>query len=213
MRTGLLDGKLYRICEWISRLAYINILWILFTIIGFVLLGFAPATVALFTIVRKWLLFHDDDVPIFKTFIQTYKSEFWRANRIGLLLMAMAYVFSIDVLYIGHLPAVWRFPFIAILPLVLIFYTVALLYVFPLYVHYELRFWQYIKYAFLIGMVNPFRTIGVMISIGALLIALVYIPGLIPFFGISLLALIVMGNALQVFRKTEEKQVAMRQVE
>ncbi|KPC99769.1 hypothetical protein LR69_02005 [Geobacillus sp. BCO2] len=98
MRTGLLDGKLYRACEWITRLAYINLLWLVFTVFGLVILGIAPATVALFTIVRKWLLFHDHDVPVLKTFVRTYKGEFWRANRIGLLLMAAA-IFSISIFY------------------------------------------------------------------------------------------------------------------
>ncbi|BDG36084.1 DUF624 domain-containing protein [Saccharococcus caldoxylosilyticus] len=58
MPSGLLDGKLYRVCEWITRLACINILWMLFTLAGLIVFGIAPATVALFTIVRKWLVFH-----------------------------------------------------------------------------------------------------------------------------------------------------------
>ncbi|ADU94250.1 YesL family protein [Geobacillus sp. Y412MC52] len=211
MRTGLLDGKLYWACEWITRLAYINLLWLFFTVLGLVILGIAPATVALFTIVRKWLLFHDSDVPVLKTFVRTYKGEFWRANRIGLLLMAVAYIFYIDLLYIVHVPMEWRFPFSVALLVILIFYAVTLLYVFPIYVHYELRFWQYIKYAFLIGMANPFMTLVMLISVGALFVLLMYIPGLIPFFSISSLALVVMSGALRVFRKTEEKQAARKQ--
>ncbi|KXG10840.1 hypothetical protein AT864_01431 [Anoxybacillus sp. P3H1B] len=211
MRSGLLDGKLYRICEWITRLAYINILWLLFTALGAIVFGIAPATVALFTIVRKWLLFHDDSVPVFKTFIQTYKKEFLRANRMGLLLMVVAYMIYIDMLYIAQVSAAWQLPFSVALLIVSIFYVVTLLYVFPIYVHYELRFWQYIKYSFLIGMTNPFMTLVMLISLGLLLIVFMSIPGLIPFFSISLFSLIVMGSALWTFRKMEEKQAAWQQ--
>ncbi|MED3907322.1 YesL family protein [Geobacillus thermodenitrificans] len=35
---------------------------------GLIIFGFAPATVALFTVVRKWLIFRDDDISVFKTF-------------------------------------------------------------------------------------------------------------------------------------------------
>ncbi|RDE26933.1 YesL family protein [Parageobacillus thermoglucosidasius] len=211
MRSGLLDSKLYRVCEWIARLAYINVLWILFTIVGLTLLGIAPATVALFTIVRKWLLFQDDGIPVFKTFVRTYKKEFWSANRIGLLFIAVAYILYIDVLYIAHVSAPWQLPFSVALLIMLVFYAVTLLYVFPIYVHYELCFWQYVKYAFLIGMANPFMTLAMIISLGILLVVLLYVPGLIPFFSISIFALIVMGSALRVFRKLESKQSVWQQ--
>nr|ABI49948.1 putative integral membrane protein [Geobacillus stearothermophilus] len=211
MRTGLLDGKLYRACEWITRLAYINLLWLFFTVLGLVILGIAPATVALFTIVRKWLLFHDHDVPVLKTFVLTYKDEFWRANRIGLLLMAAAYIFYIDLLYLAHVPIEWRFPFSVALLVIFIFYTVTLLYVFPIYVHYELRFWQYIKYAFLIGMANPLMTLVMLMSVGVLFVLLMYISGADPVFQHHSLALVVMSGALRVFRKTEERLQVRKQ--
>lgn len=211
MRTGLVDGKLYRICEWITRLAYVNLLWIFFTIIGVVIFGIAPATVALFTIIRKWIFFHDTEIPVLKTFARTYKCEFWRANRIGLLLMAIAYIFYIDIIYLAHVPPEWKLPFSVALLIIFLFYMVMLLYVFPIYVHYELRFWQYMKYAFMIGMANPLMTLIMLASVGILFLILMYIPGLIPFFSISLAALVVMGSALRVFRKMEEKQAIWQQ--
>ncbi|WP_445612377.1 YesL family protein [Geobacillus sp. YF-1] len=211
MRISLMDGKLYRVCEWITRLAYVNLLWMVFTIIGLGIFGIAPATVALFTIIRKWIFFHDTEIPVLKTFAQTYKREFWRANRIGLLLMAMAYIFYIDIIYLAHVPPGWKLPFSVALLIIFLFYMVMLLYVFPIYVHYELRFWQYMKYAFLIGMANPLMTLVMLVSVGILLLVLMYIPGLIPFFSISTMALVVMGTALRVFGKMEEKQEMWQQ--
>ncbi|MFA9556724.1 DUF624 domain-containing protein [Evansella sp. AB-rgal1] len=51
-----LIGNLYRVSEWLIRLAYINILWMLFTIVGLIILGIAPATATVFTIIRKWFM-------------------------------------------------------------------------------------------------------------------------------------------------------------
>ncbi|MBB5326353.1 putative membrane protein YesL [Anoxybacillus tepidamans] len=211
MRSGLLDGKLYRVCEWITKLAYINILWVLFTLVGAVIFGIAPAAVALFTIVRKWLVFHDNDVPVFKTFFQTYKKEFWRANCFGIVFIAVAYILYIDVLYLAHVPSSFRLLFSIVLFIIFIFYIVTLLYIFPIYVHYKLNFWQYMKYALLIGMANPLMTLIMLMSAGVLFVVFMYIPGLIPFFSISLFSLVVMGSALRAFRKVEEKQAIWQQ--
>ncbi|GAF20232.1 hypothetical protein JCM19046_4941 [Bacillus sp. JCM 19046] len=66
MQRSWVDSPLYTWSDWAMRMAYLNIIWLLFTAIGLFLFGFMPATVALFTLVRKQLL--KQDVPVFKTF-------------------------------------------------------------------------------------------------------------------------------------------------
>ncbi len=206
MRSSLLEGRIYHVCEWITRLAYVNILWGLFMLAGAVIFGVAPATVALFTVVRKWLLFSDHNVPIFKTFFRTYKKEFLRANKIGLFIGLVAYILYIDFLYIANVGEAFQLVFSVFLFVILVFYAITLLYIFPIYVHYELRFLQYIKYSFFIGMANPLMTLTMFLSIILLTILFIYIPGLIPFFSVSLVSVILMSCALRGFRKIEEKQ-------
>ncbi|BDG43631.1 YesL family protein [Saccharococcus caldoxylosilyticus] len=209
MRSGWLEGRIYGICEWITRLAYVNILWGLFTLVGAIFLGVAPATVALFTVVRKWLLFSDNDVPIFKTFFNTYKKEFLRANKIGLFIGLVSYILYIDFLYIANVREAFQLAFSVFLFVILVFYAITLLYIFPIYVHYELRFLQYIKYSFFIGMANPLMTLTMFLSIILLTVLFIYIPGLIPFFSVSLVSVVLMWCALRGFRKIEEKQNAI----
>ncbi|WP_045514978.1 DUF624 domain-containing protein [Neobacillus niacini] len=48
-------GKLLGICQWITRLAYINLLWLFFMSVGLFVFGAAPSTAAMFTIMRKWI--------------------------------------------------------------------------------------------------------------------------------------------------------------
>jgi uncharacterized membrane protein YesL len=208
MRSSWLEGRIYSICEWITRLAYVNILWGLFTLVGAIILGVAPATVALFTVVRKWLLFSDKDVPIFKTFFNTYKKEFLRANKIGLFIGVVAYILYIDFLYIVNIGEAFQLIFSFFLFVILVFYFITLLYIFPVYVHYELRFFQYIKYSFFIGMANPLMTFTMFLGSALLTVLFIYIPGLIPFFSISSFAIVLMWCALKGFRRIEEKQNA-----
>jgi uncharacterized membrane protein YesL len=209
MRSGWLEGRIYGICEWITRLAYVNILWGLFTLVGAIFLGVAPATVALFTVVRKWILFSDNDVPIFKTFFNTYKKEFLQANKIGLFIGFVSYILYIDFLYIANIREAFQLAFSVFLFVILVFYAITLLYIFPIYVHYELRFLQYIKYSFFIGMANPLMTLTMFLSIILLTVLFIYIPGLIPFFSVSLVSVVLMWCALRGFRKIEEKQNAI----
>ncbi len=75
MQMGGIMGGFYRVSEWIMRFAYVNILWGLFTLAGLVLFGFMPATVAMFTVIRKWLM-GETDIPVFKTFFASFKKRF-----------------------------------------------------------------------------------------------------------------------------------------
>ncbi|WP_054705945.1 DUF624 domain-containing protein [Bacillus sp. JCM 19041] len=88
--TGLW-GSFYRVSVFISKLAYVNALWIGFTLLGLIVFGAAPATVALFTVTRAWVN-KEWDVPVFKTFWSIYKEEFWRANASGIALFAVGFL-------------------------------------------------------------------------------------------------------------------------
>src|SRR5699024_2683932 len=85
----------YRFSVWLTRLAYLNLLWIAFTIIGLGIFGFMPATTAMFAIARKWL--HGEvDIPITKTFWQQYKASFFQTNILGLLLGGVGYLLVVE---------------------------------------------------------------------------------------------------------------------
>lgn len=56
------------------KLAYVNLLWLLFTVAGLAVFGFMPATVSLFTIVRKWQM-KQAEVTVWNTFISIYKKN------------------------------------------------------------------------------------------------------------------------------------------
>lgn len=55
MQLGSFSNVVYTICDWIARLAYINLLWILFTLSGFVVFGFFPATIAMLATLRQFI--------------------------------------------------------------------------------------------------------------------------------------------------------------
>ena len=197
-------GRFLRICEIISKLAYANILWIFFTVLGLGIFGFMPATVALFTVTRKWVM-GDRDIPLFKTFWTTYRKEFFKSTLFGIVLFVIGYIIYIDLAFspTGGLFTLLR----AGLFICGISYVILLLYIFPIYVHYDWKKRLYIKYALLLGISYPHYTFLMVIGIGALYYLLVTIPGLIPFFSVSLLAYISMWSVYKVIQKMESTQI------
>lgn len=203
MELDGMTGRFFRICEVISRLAYLNILWILFTLLGLGIFGIIPATVALFAVIRKWVM-GDTDVPIFATFRKIYRKEFLKSTMLGGSLLLVGYILYVDFIYLPSdgIFAVVRFG----LMIVSLLFVIILLYIFPLFVHYEWKNRLYIKYALVLGASHPHYTLLMLIGIGVLYFVSVKIPGIIPFFSISLLAYIIMWTSYQVIQKIEATQ-------
>ncbi|WP_203247595.1 YesL family protein [Sporosarcina beigongshangi] len=198
-----LAGRFLRISEVITRMAYVNLLWILFTILGLGIFGFMPATVALFTVTRKWVM-GDRDIPVFKTFWTTYRKEFFKSTLFGVVLFVIGYIIYIDLAFspTGGLFTLLRIA----LFLCGVLYVVLLLYIFPIYVHYDWSKRLYIKYALLIGISYPHYTFILMAGIVALYYLCISVPGIIPFFSVSLLSYMMMWFVYKVIRKIELTQ-------
>ncbi|OLS35554.1 YesL family protein [Bacillus sp. MRMR6] len=201
MKLGGLSGRFFLISEWISRFAYVNFLWLVFSLAGLVVFGFMPATVSLFAITRKWVL-GQTEFPIFQTFWKTFRKEFIKSNILGLLLFLCGYILYVDLAFIpaeGLLLVLLRFSVLA----VGFFFIIILLYIFPVYVQYDWKTLKYIKYALVLGASYPHFTFGMMIGMFILYLLLSILPGVIPFFSVSLLAYFVMYVSYQVFTKAE----------
>src|SRR5690625_1648074 len=95
MCLGKVMYVLYQFCVWLMCLAYLNILWLAFSLLGLLIVGFAPATLAMFSVIRKWMM-GEKEVAIFPLFWKSYREEFFRANIIFLILAAIGWIFYID---------------------------------------------------------------------------------------------------------------------
>lgn len=204
MKLGGFDGLFFRSCETISRLAYVNVLWFTFTVLGLGIFGWAPATVALFSINRKWLM-GDKDIPIFKTFWTVYRKEFVKSNLLGILLLAAGYILYVDLAYLPTASLLYTIIRYAIIAVSFLF-LVVVLYIFPVYVHYEGSNKTYLKYAFVLGMSYPHFTFLMIIGTMILYTGLSVVPGLIPFFSLCLLAYMNMWIAFLVFNKAQNNE-------
>jgi uncharacterized membrane protein YesL len=187
------------------KLAYLNLLWILFTFTGLVMFGLFPATIAMFTIVRKWL-HREDGVPVFHTFWAVYKKEFIQSNGYSLLFIGIGYILYYDFTFISLNSGRLTF-LVPVLVLILIGYIITLLFFFPVYVHFDLPFFKTLKQTLLIALTSPFEAIQILVASSLLYGAASLLPGTIPLFTGSVLSLAVMWISLRAFEKVEKRKM------
>lgn len=190
------------IFEWIMRLAYVNILWIFFTIVGLVVFGFFPATAAMFAVCRKWIR-GDSQVAVFKTFWESYRKEFLKINLLGLLIVFLGIVIYVDFLFLATVDGWISTVLTSMLIFGSVLFVIIIFYIFPLFVHYQLTVYQYFKFAIILGISRPLTTLGIGISILIIYFLIYAIPGISIFFSGSVLAFAIMWLTNGAIQKIE----------
>ncbi|AQQ52383.1 YesL family protein [Planococcus lenghuensis] len=194
---------LYNVVDWIAKFAFLNVLWIAFSLLGAVVLGVFPATAALFAVIRQWLK-GNAGMPVFATFWRYYRQEFIKSNLLGLFVWLMLVLIGLDVLYIqaaGGDLAWTHIPLFAFMLLVVLF----LFYLFPVFVHYDIPNSQVVKNAFLLMLVNPLTSIMIIFCLVPLFIIMRAFPATAFIFGASSYAFITMWLCLNTFNKANER--------
>jgi uncharacterized membrane protein YesL len=187
---GLIQG-LYTLCEWIMRLAILNVLWVLFSLLGAIVLGFFPSTISMFEITRKWLK-GETDIQIWRHFWTTYKKSFVKVNLLGLLLVLVGIFLYVDFSFFARLDGLIFKALTAIVILMYISYFLLLIYIFPIIVTYEIRLFQSIKFAFLLGVYRPLSTIGIVLGSVMLYFIFSTFPTVLVLFGGSITSFMIM---------------------
>lgn len=198
------NNFIYNVTEWITRFAYLNLLLVTFTLIGGVLFGFFPATTAMFAVTRQWLK-GNTDTPIFKSFWGYYRKDFLKSNLLGLFIVIVGIIIIADILYIqSNNNDFITWTYIPLFAFMLIF-IMLLFYIFPIFVHYELKVGQIIKNATLIMLINPINTFLIFLCLVPLFFIMKTLPALLFIFGGSSYAFITMWFSLQTFNRAQTK--------
>lgn len=193
-------GWLYNLADFIMRLAYVNLLWILFTLMGVVVLGGFPSTVALYTVTRKWVL-KKTDISVWKTFWGTFKREFGKANLVGYLFLIIGTILFADLKFFqSHHGSGFLLIYYVFLML-FIFYSIMGMFLFPVYVHFELKTLHYLKQTFFFILSRPIEALLAAAGCFAVYLLMIKSPGLILFFSMSLTAYILTWLAQRGFSK------------
>jgi uncharacterized membrane protein YesL len=201
MSSGLAGG-LYTISLWISRLAYLNALWILFTLGGFVVLGVFPATAAVFTVMRYWNQ-GKEEVPVFQTFWRAYKSSFGQIQIIGYLLVGICAILYFNYHFFMEKEGVLFTAAKVGTGSIIIIVMIVLIYIFPVYVHYELGTLEYLKNALFIGLSHLLHSFVMIIVTAIFIYAFLKYSGYLFLITVSIIAFWNTWVSQIVFKKIE----------
>lgn len=202
---NMFASTLYRIMEWIMRFAYLQLLWIGFTLFGFVILGFYPSTAAMFAVVRDWIR-GETDIRIFEAYWNYFKTDFLKTNLLGILITSIILLIGIDIYYIQldkSEQLAWTYiPLFAFMALFLLY----LVYLFPVFAHYDLKLSGVLRNTLFIMLISPIHNLLLVISLGALFLIMKSVPALAFIFGGSAYAFITMWLSLHAFNLVERKK-------
>lgn len=191
--------SLDRIAIWITRMVHLNILWILYTLLGLVIGGIFPATIAAFGVVRKWLM-DEQDIKVWETFRVIYKQEFLSANGLGWILsvigVGLFLNFKMIEAFQGQVNPIIPFVFY----LIIFLYLLIVVWTFPLKAHYEASVLRTIINALILGLTKVHISIIILIFLFAITYLSLEIPMLILLSLFSLAVLVWFWNALRIFR-------------
>jgi uncharacterized membrane protein YesL len=199
-------GVFHRYSLWMMRLAYLNLLWILFTLVGFVVFGFGASTLALFAVVRKMIVFTDEEIKIFKAFKEQFKMNLSRGIKISFLYAAIGFLLYFDIRYFNQLDGMLYEIITGIFTILFILFSLAVCYLFPLYSHFQMKLFEYIKNSFLFPFFAPLQTLLIILGLSLCTILFTFVPGFLPFLGISLPALVISFCAQRSFLQLEDKR-------
>ena len=197
-------NQLAQYLEWIMKLAYLNILWLGFTLLGIGIFGFFPATSTSFIMLKGFVIEGETECTV-KQFFVCFKKMFFRSNRLGffcwLILGSLGFnlhlvITSEEPLFIGR-----RIPIL----LTIIGTLFMLVYVFPISVYGKRSLYQTFFSACCFALAFPVQTAKVLIFL--LLIAGIgfLFPMFLLFFSGSVSMYLVLKNYVLLQAKIEQQ--------
>ncbi|BAB07403.1 YesL family protein [Halalkalibacterium halodurans] len=199
MSLAWLSNGFYRACEWITTLAYLNFLWAVFTLAGGIVFGLFPATIAMYGYIRM-LLQKKSPPPLFSYFWKTWKQAFVRGNLLFAIFAGAGCIIGLNLLTMQQLEGPLHTISLVGTTIASILFVIAFVYIFPVYVHYDLS----LKASIYVAVFLPFsHPLTLIISVaGFLAIALLFfiLPPMLPFFAASCTAFVIMTGSMFAFR-------------
>ncbi|MFB1049854.1 DUF624 domain-containing protein [Paraliobacillus sp. JSM ZJ581] len=169
--------------------AYLQVLWVLFSLLGLVVLGVFPATHALITVLKEKDL---SAVEAFRIFRNAFTHAFLKLSGAGIVFSLMYILISMNLLIFQSL--YMKALVLGMLGLVFL----SMIHFFQYFESGESMLYQ-VKRSFAFVWVLPKNNVGYVMVFMAFVLAIAFIPGITFFFGISVAMFFVVkiGNSAE----------------
>lgn len=199
------EGVITRISEWVINMALLNLYWVIFTLAGGIVFGWAPALAALMT-VQKRQLQDRERFPVFKAMAMEFRKNFLKANGIGAVLALAALLLVFYSFTLTQWDGFLMLVFFAAFLVIAIVVTMVTIFIFPVFVYYDQSFLGYFKYALIVGISHFHYVLMLAVTLAVIGWGYAFFPGALLAFGASFPAMCAMHLSLKVFTKIQQKQ-------
>ncbi|WP_046174885.1 YesL family protein [Domibacillus indicus] len=193
-------NKVYEFSGWITKLVYINILWLSYTVFGGIILGFFPATIAMLFVTKK-LILEKNEFNIKNEFTVFFKKEFKKSNKSFYPFIIAGVILIMDIRFISLLNFEYSGILIKSFYLLLFLLIMVLLYSLLVYIDGDVGIKKMIKKAILILLNNPVTNIYILIGLSLLYSLTVNVAGLFFFFSGSVSSWFLCFTEQKIMRK------------
>lgn len=200
MNNSLLN-KIHGLSTWVSNLAYINILWWTFTLLGGVIFGIIPATIAMFFIIKKMLL-EKSDFSITREFTVLFKREFKKSNLLFYPFILCGFIIIADIHFISSLDFAYSSWVVKLFFILLFLLIMIFLYSLVVYIYDTIEKKEMIKKALYILLNNPMTNLYILTGLLLLHLLTIKVAGLSLMFSGSVVSLFVLITVLKTAKKT-----------
>lgn len=198
-------NKFYRFSEWVMHLALLQLYWVLGTLVGGVVLGIVPATIALFASIR-YLYMGNKDLSLYACYIKAYKTNFKASFLLGTYFIVAALIGYSYKLFIEHTSqSVLAYTHIA-LYMILFFGILVILFLIPVYIHYEIPTKRLLRTTFSIIATNLKWCAPLLLSLIAVALIFIRYSVVFLFFGMSLPCFVILYFCMQAFADFDLKR-------
>ncbi|WP_078594801.1 YesL family protein [Evansella clarkii] len=190
-RKLVMDGKgLSGIVFWgmeqLSRLAVLNLLWLLFSLPVVTLI---PATAALFAVMKKLEEQEEDEEKgLFQKFLSSFRDNFKKSYKTGLPLAGIGLILAIDLQLLYFPDTGWLLTLKYMMYTLLLLYVIMAIFTFPVMAYFDLPWYKTLFFALMTGLMRPHYSVAVIGTAAALSAVFLIWPGLFFFFSLSTVA-------------------------
>lgn len=163
------------VIEKIYWFAYLQVLWVLFSLLGFIVFGIFPATHALMMVLKEKDL---SSIEAFRIFRNAFTRSFIKLSGAGVVFLFMFVLLSINVM-------IFQVVYMKILALGMLGLVFLSMLHFFQYFELEKPFVYQVKRAFSFVWVLPKNNVGYVLVFMGFILSITFIPGIALFFGVS----------------------------
>ncbi|MEK4667398.1 YesL family protein [Niallia sp. FSL R7-0271] len=198
---NIIDSKFYGVIDKLSNLFILNLFWLLSCI---PIITIAPATSAMYSVVRQWKV--NEDNSVVRNYFHYFKENFKQSISIGAIVAVLLSILFFNFFYLNQDATFMKIVMTVPLLLVSFLFLATFFYIFPLISHYRLPIKAALRNSLLLSMMNIHITILILAMFGLCSVILFYIPftGIILF---STAALLHYSLCHKVFARMDETKI------